>query len=279
MALSKADATFLLSRYYGNRRLHIAKGDDLDTKINTIIQNDLGDFCWSLDFCEFFIQQLFSQGFLPICTTVPVSRDDGPLFVLLPKLHRNRCLVHKLTSLHVDRGARKKSRRYHVTLDSAFGLVIEGCIEQHGESWLWPPMRDALLRLFEHGQSNGLVPGSAKLHSVELWNEEGDLVAGELGYTCGAMYTSLTGFHREPSSGTIQMLCVAGILISSSFVCWDLGMAMGYKEQLGAEDVERAEFVALQRSLRDVESAGLPVLQPPKGQSASSLIEVVRAAN
>jgi len=278
MELSKAEATSLLTRHYGNRRLHIAKGDDLEAKINTIIDQGLGDFCWSLDFCELFIQQLLTQGFVPICTQVPVSWVDCPIFVLLPKLHRNRCLLQNLTDLHVDRGARKKSRKYHLTVDSAFRLVIEGCIEQHGESWLWPPMRDALLRLFEHSQSNGVAPGIAKLHSVELWNEEGNLAAGELGFACGAMYTSLTGFHREPSTGTIQMLCVAGILMSGSFVCWDLGMAMSYKERLGAEDVDRAEFVALQRSLRDVESSGLPVLHLPTGQSASSLIDVVCAA-
>mmetsp|Transcript_137768 Transcript_137768/g.274726 ORF Transcript_137768/g.274726 Transcript_137768/m.274726 type:complete len:286 (-) Transcript_137768:88-945(-) len=276
MELNKDEAIFLLTQHYGNRRLQIAKGDDLEATVNTIIQKDLGDFCWSMDFCEFFIQQLFTQGFVPICTQVPFARKYRPIFVLLPKLHRIRCLLQNFTRLHVDRGARKKSRKYHMTIDSAFGLVIEGCIEQHGESWLWPPMRDALLRLFEHSQHNGVVPGTAKLHSIELWNEEGNLAAGELGYSCGAMYTSLTGFHREPSTGTIQMLCIAGLLVSSSFVCWDLGMAMSYKERLGARGMDRTEFVAMQRSLRDVESASLPALQPP-GQSASSLIDIVRA--
>lgn len=271
MEESKEHLETLLTEYYGARRLHIRSDDDIEAKIKIIVDKGLGDFCWSLDFSESFLRRLLFHGFLPICTRIP----PAPLFVLLPKLHRRRCVLRRLSGLHVDRGAKKRSRRYHLTVNASYPEVVLGCIEQHGESWLWPPMREALAALWHSGCSDDQMdvshsagaareidssskPLPVRLKSIELWTEDRKLVAGELGYTCGSMYTSLTGFYNEPGTGSVQMLALAGLLVRGNFQCWDLGMGMRYKERLGAEDLDRGEFIALQRSLRCDESARMP---------------------
>lgn len=118
------------------------------------------------------------------------------------------------------------------------------------------------------------------IHSIELWAEGGRLVAGELGYACGSMYTSLTGFNREPGTGKVQMLALGGLLVRGGFKCWDLGMGMDYKAALGTSMIDRAEFVALQRSLCDdaATKAELPARGISEGLPAAELVaEVLRA--
>lgn len=284
MEHSKEHLEALLTEYYGAKRLHIRTDDDIEVKIKIIVDKGLGDFCWSLDFSAAFLRRLLFHGFLPICTRIPPT----PLFVLLPKLHRKRCVLRRIAGLHVDRGAKKRSRRYNLTVNASYPDVVLGCIEQHGESWLWPPMRDALQALWHSGCADDMIDASAanasskplpvRLKSIELWTEDKRLVAGELGYTCGSLYTSLTGFYNEPGTGTVQMLALAGLLVRHRFQCWDLGMGMGYKERLGAQDIDRGEFIALQRVLRCDESAlmpsviseGLPSVDLIKGLSAVS---------
>jgi Leu/Phe-tRNA-protein transferase len=69
------------------------------------------------------------------------------------------------------------------------------------------------------------------------------LVAGELGYTVGAVYTSLTGFARESGAGSVQLAALGRWLQQSKFRLWDLGMEMEYKADMGAVLVPRHRFV------------------------------------
>lgn len=217
------------------------------------------EFCWSLCFHPAFIRRLCYEGFLPICSEI--ANGTG-LYVLLPKLHTRRCVL-EFAQLRVPKSTRKRARGFRMSVNRAFSRVMDGCVEQHGEDWLHPPMRAALSRLFEWERSRGGVAygrregvaacegghGSA-MASFELWDEAGQLVAGEVGCVSGRCYTSFTGFHCVANAGSVQLALTARLLERAGFAFWDLGQEFDYKAQLGARLWPRLQFLEHFRAVR-----------------------------
>lgn len=236
-----------------------------------------GDFCLSPIFQSGLIAQLMVEGFLPIAT-------EG---YLLPKLHEHRCVIRLPEQLHISKSARKKAKRFRMTINQSFHSVVEGCRQQHGTScWLYPPLVEAFYQIHQRGLEGMITnvetdpqhPGSSRtttascpvrFYTVEVWEipgpkldderperqeqngkESDRLVAGELGYTVGSIYTSLTGFSRVDSAGSVQLAALGRILCVAGFTTWDLGMDMQYKRTLGSILLPRNEFVNLVRRVR-----------------------------
>ena len=232
---SKDDVARLIQSHdpsFRSGRPLIRSGEHLRTLMAEGLETTLRtDFCWSLNFTPLFLAQLVFEGFLPICSDL--SGDEG-LYVLLPKWHCTRCCM-KFDELHVSKTARKRAKKFRLTADKCFDEVIDRCVEQHGENWLYPPMRAAFRALHHWGQardaqrrvSAGTVEGcgvagepaeattqleplpagfpalleDVRFHSFEVWSADGTLAAGEFGAVVGGVYTSFTGFFDTKFSG------------------------------------------------------------------------------
>ena len=157
--------------------------------------------------------------------------------------------VITVCDFRVNKKVKKLASKYTLSVNTAFEAVMEGCIEHHERNWLFPPLRAALSAI-NSGRAELPSNCPVKVHSVELWNETGELVAGELGYTVGAIYTSMTGFYTESGCGNVQLAALGGLLQRLKFQLWDLGMDMEYKQKLGAAKVPRAEWVRMVREQR-----------------------------
>jgi hypothetical protein len=108
-----------------------------------------------------------------------------------------------------------------------------------------------------------------RLYSIEVWNvETNQLVGGELGYSVGAIYSSLTGYSDQESAGSVQLTALGCLLIHCGFEYWDLGMELEYKRRLGAQLMPRDEFVATVKRSR-VENKNV-ILQLPVSCSSNS---------
>jgi len=241
------------------RELRQKLADGLERKLR-------GDFCWSLSFAPLFIERLCYEGFLPICTEI--AGGTG-LYVLLPKLHMRRCIL-EFANLHVGKSTRKRAGNFSLSVNTAFDRVVSGCIAQHGEDWLHPPMRSVLTTLFGRARARAVAPAAAlgvaegagatpgggpphtAMASFELWDASGELVAGEIGCVNGQCYTSFSGFHSPAASGsgTVQLVLTARVLQRARFAFWDLGQEFEYKTQLGASVLGRAQFLERFRAAR-----------------------------
>ncbi|RHY28753.1 hypothetical protein DYB25_013264 [Aphanomyces astaci] len=226
------------------------------------------DFWVSRTFDPSFIGQVMYAGFLPI------AMQQGRHCYLLPKLHAHRCVIAPLSSLHIPKQVRKKAKGFHMTINMAFDNVVAGCHAQHGKAWLYPPVVTAFRAML--GGIPILNEGGrqVQLVSIELWNDQNELVAGELGYTNGAMYTSLTGFTGTNGAGTMQLYALGSYLHKRGFQLWDLGMSMPYKMALGAKEVPRTEFVQLVAQLRCIDVQMIPPNLPR--QCAKDLFQLHR---
>lgn len=257
----------LLESHFGRTCPKIREDDEIELIARKMCEGNFGDFAWSLCFDPAFVSRLFSQGFLPIATELyheaPPNRTADPLIVLLPKLHQHRCCL-QLNEVRIIRSARKQARKYTFTVNRAFEQVVQGCHKQHGVSWLWPPVVDAFRILHKK-----------VIHSIELW-EEDTLVAGELGWSSGRVYTSLSGFYTKSGSGSVQITALGGLMHQCGYELWDLGMELPYKTDLGAKNLPREEFLVKFHSLRNVPPP-IPIGDSQE-ESAKTLIEVLRTA-
>jgi Leu/Phe-tRNA-protein transferase len=245
-----------------------------------------GKYCWATCFDPYFVASLMAEGFLPMAE----EAHGGPFrYLLIPKLHHQRCVL-RFGDLHIARTVRKRSKRFDVTCNACFDQVVEGCLRQHGENWLLAPIVEAFRSIHRAGGVCGV-----RVHSFEVWIAEGlepppapappqaragapsapapapaaattlpegaRLVAGEIGYSVGACYTSLSGFSLVDSSGSVQLVAAALLLRLAGAEAWDLGMALPYKVALGAVRVSRPRF------LRDLaRMRARPPLALPRGR-------------
>ena len=204
-----------------------------------------GEFCWSLCFSIEFIAALCFEGFLPICCDLGL---DCNLFVLLPKLHAERCVM-QWTDLHVPKKTRRHAKWYTLTVGKAFDAVVSRCIAQHGESWLHAPVRRGLSALAATRHEGACKAAAAaprstsvQIISFELWRA-GELVAGEIGAAVGRSYTSFSGFHEVDNAGSVQIALTAKVLEAAGFAWWDMGQYHEYKVRHGARMLPRQAFL------------------------------------
>lgn len=257
-----------------------------------------GDFFATAQTDTVLFTQVMAEGMLPIAAKTNDDDVRGTTIVL-PKMHRQRCVIRLTPSpsdFHLSKSTKKKAKRYEVALNQDFDGVVRGCHEQHGQNWLYEEVVQAFrsihartihvqtqdqgvgsqiqsqgrgvpAMLFDPPETARRPTGSVpvRLYSVEVYNiESGKLAAGELGYTVGSIYTSLTGFSCEDGAGSVQLAVLGRRLEQCGFDLWDLGIGMDYKERLGAHGMHRADFIRLVRRVRVEKPNVLLTLEQPR---------------
>jgi Leu/Phe-tRNA-protein transferase len=137
--------------------------------------------------------------------------------------------------LHISKSVKRFLTSFELKADDNFELMLQRCVETHGDDWLTKKLCTALISLWK----NPIAP--IKMFAFGLYQHE-KLVAGEIGVVAGKVYTSYSGFRTENNSGRVQIIKTAAWLEQNGFHFWDLGMPLDYKYTFGAEDISKREF-------------------------------------
>lgn len=203
-------------------------------------------YYWSENWDPDFYVALARAGFISISYDHP---DYGPL--LIPEMQKSYAVLD-WDRLHLSRKLRKLMRSdrlaeadVELRFSQQTDRVVERLVAYHAPTtWLTEPYRELLKRL-----PKGFTQDFS-IHAVELWSRTQDLlIAGELGYSLGRTYTSLSGFcaradPRWRHFGTLQQVMLATRLEACGYAFWNMGdPSPPYKTALGARILPRERFL------------------------------------
>ncbi|MEO1701885.1 MAG: leucyl/phenylalanyl-tRNA--protein transferase [Pseudomonadota bacterium] len=179
----------------------------------------------------------YSIGLFPMAE----SADDQTVFWVEPEIRG----IIPLDDFHVPRSLAKTLRRepYHITVNYAFPRVLDACADPapgREETWINPLIRKLSVQLYELGHA----------HSVEAWDENGELVGGLYGVSLGRAFFGESMFSRATDASKICLVHLVERLRERGFTLLDTQFTTDHLERFGAIGIPRAQYeVLLQEAL------------------------------
>ena len=165
---------------------------------------------------------------------------------MLPEIQFEYAILD-FKDLHISKKVKKllNKNEYTLNIKKDPKELIHKIQNFHQESWLCDSYINTLLELSSNTYDN------FELLCIELNDKNSqELIAGEIGYKIGSVYTSLTGFSSKEKKynnwGNLQLVLLAKYLEQSNYSFWNLGHPyMEYKLKLGAKTYKRLDFLEL----------------------------------
>ncbi|MGF1667970.1 MAG: leucyl/phenylalanyl-tRNA--protein transferase [Acidimicrobiia bacterium] len=167
----------------------------------------------------------------------PMHLPDGPLAWWSPWQRG----VLPLDGLRVSRSLRRSIDRYRCTVDLAFAAVVEGCADPgrpHG--WITDDITAAYGELHRLGWA----------HSVEAWDDHGELVGGLYGIAIGGLFAGESMFHRAADASKVALVGLVERVRAGGGILLDVQWATDHLVSLGVVEIGRLDYLnRLERAL------------------------------
>lgn len=179
------------------------------------------------------------EGFYPWCHV-------GPLKWWSP----SQRMVLAFADHHIAKRFRPILRKtpWRVTFDTAFEDVIKACAEPrtnraHALTWITPQIMRLYTQLHDQGHA----------HSVEVWDENDQLIGGVYGLAVGSVFVTESLFFRESNASKIALHVLNHHLAKWGFVVNDNKAWSGAMEQMGYRLIPRADYeqIVFEHTLHD----------------------------
>ncbi|MCB9256160.1 MAG: leucyl/phenylalanyl-tRNA--protein transferase [Chitinophagales bacterium] len=149
-----------------------------------------------------------------------------PRFVLFPE------------ELKISKSMRKflKESKWKTSLNQDFEGVIRNCSEQKRKNqdgtWITKEMQDAYIALHKAGFA----------HSVEVWNENGELIGGLYGVNLGSVFYGESMFHKASNASKVAFI---KLLEGFPFKLIDCQVFTSHLASLGAREISLTDFLKI----------------------------------
>jgi leucyl/phenylalanyl-tRNA--protein transferase len=140
--------------------------------------------------------------------------------------------------LRVSRSLRKSCGRFEIRVDTAFDEVIEACADRRRTgAWIDRGIKAAYGRLHQLGW----------VHSVEAWDDCGQLAGGLYGVAIGGLFAGESMFHRQTDASKVALVGLVSLLRAAGAEgrLLDVQWATPHLVSLGAVAVSRPRYHAL----------------------------------
>jgi len=161
------------------------------------------------------------------------ARDDPNLFLVDPDMRG----ILPLEAFHIPKRLQRRIRQepFRVTADTAFSRVMEMCAESaDGRETTW--INSTILNLYSALHREGYA------HSIECWDDTGQLVGGLYGVSLGGVFFGESMFSRATDASKIALAYLVARLIEGGYVLLDAQFHNPHLEQFGLVEIPRADF-------------------------------------
>lgn len=184
-----------------------------------------------LDLTPDMLLRAYAIGVFPMAE----DRDDPDLFWIDPRMRG----IIPFEDFHVPRRLQRLIRNmpFHVTFDTEFEAVMEGCAEsteRRPRTWI----NDKILTLYTS------LHRMRHAHSVEVWRGD-DLVGGLYGVSLGGVFFGESMFSRERETSKIALVYLVARLVRGGFTLLDSQFVTRHLERFGAVEIPRATYRSL----------------------------------
>ena len=144
--------------------------------------------------------------------------------------------------INISKSMRKvmKSGQFRLTKNTCFEEVLNQCatvkrVDQEG-TWITDDMKEAYMKLHQKGFAK----------SYEVWKDD-NLVGGLYGIDLGHVFCGESMFSTSPNASKFAFINLAQELKNKNYDLIDCQLYTKHLESLGAEEINRKEFLEILR--------------------------------
>ncbi|CAB4659266.1 unannotated protein [freshwater metagenome] len=144
--------------------------------------------------------------------------------------------VIPLDGLRITRSMQQSAKKFTCTVNQAFTEVMTLCGSMRTDgNWINQTFIDAYTQLHEEGHA----------HSVEVWNEAGELVGGLYGVRINKFFAGESMFHIETDASKVALMHLVQLMTLDGMELLDTQWRTDHLESLGCIAIPREKYLQL----------------------------------
>lgn len=139
-----------------------------------------------------------------------------------------------LDNFHASRSLRKSARQFTCTVNEDFVGVMTKCATTHTDgNWINDEFITAYTRLHHLGHA----------HSVEVWNDNHELVGGVYGVRINQFFAGESMFHTETDASKVALFHLVQLMTLDGMTLFDVQWLTDHLESLGGIAIPRSDYL------------------------------------